>query len=76
MKDLYSVFYLVGGYSNFVCQAVVGRHTLEIANGKVAEINRMGYKAMAVKDGHLVGGYCSHTDFATKEEAKAYYYSV
>jgi hypothetical protein len=72
----FSVFYLVGGSANFVCKSVVGGFSFEDAQKEVAELQRMGYKSMAVKDGHVVGGYSSYSDFATAELAKEYYQSL
>lgn len=70
---LFSVFYLVGGSTNFVCQSLVGRFSFEDAQKEVANLNKMGYKAMAVKNGHIIGGYCSYSDFANTQLAKEYY---
>ena len=69
----YSVFYLVGGSVNFVCKSLVGKFTWDAAKSEVESLNRMGYKAMAVKDGHIVGGYQSFSDFDSPEAAKEYY---
>jgi hypothetical protein len=74
--DLFSVFYLVGGSSNFVCKSVVGKFSFEQANKEVASLEKMGYKAMAVKNGHVIGGYCSFSDFQTTEQAQEYYRSL
>jgi hypothetical protein len=71
--DLFLVFYLVGGSTNFVCKSLVGKFSFEDAQKEVAELQKMGYKAMAVKNGHVIGGYCSYTDFANTELAKEYY---
>lgn len=76
VMGFYSVFYLVGGSANFVCQSMIGKFSWEKAQEEVADIKKMGYKAMAVKDGHIIGGYCSYTDFSSKEEAAEYYHSV
>jgi hypothetical protein len=71
--ELFSVFYLVGGSSNFICKSVVGKFSYEQAQSEVAELKKMGYKAMAVKNGHIVGGYCSFTDFESQKLAVEYY---
>jgi len=76
MSHTYSVFYLIGGSSNFVCKSVTGRFTWEQSQVKVNELISMGYKSMAVRNGHIVGGYCSYTDFNTKEQSLAYYNSL
>lgn len=70
---MYKVFYLTGGSTNFVCQSVVGIMPYEKAQKEVAELQKMGYKAMSVKDGHIVGGYCSYSDFDTVDAAQKYY---
>ena len=72
-KREYTVFYLHGGNLNFVCHEVIGRMTLEEANAKVADIRRWYMPALAVKNGHQLGGFESHTDFETNEEKKAYF---
>jgi len=72
----YSVFYLVGGSSNFVCKALYSRYTWEQAQKEVQEIRTAGYTAMAVKNGHVLGGYCSYSDFETPEKATEYYRSL
>lgn len=73
---MYSVFYLVGGYSNFVCKSIVGKFSFDNAKKEVEELNKMGYKSMYVKDGHIVGGYCSHSDFEDPQQAKEYFVSL
>ena len=70
------MFYLVGGSSNFVPKSVTGRHSFEDAQKKVAELKQMGYKAMSVKNGHIIGGYCSYADFDNQDDAKKYYASL
>lgn len=74
--DSFSVFYLVGGSSNFVCKSVVGKFSFESSQKEVYELQKMGYKAMAVKNGHIVGGYCSFSDFESIELAVSYYKSI
>lgn len=74
--ESYSVFYLVGGSTNFVCRSVTGRHLWETALKEVNILQNMGYKAMSVKNGHIIGGYCSATDFDMIESAKEYYNSL
>jgi hypothetical protein len=74
--ELFSVFYLVGGSSNFVCQSLFGKFSFEQANKEVDSLKRMGYKAMAVKNGHVIGGYCSFTDFENTTIAKEYFFSI
>lgn len=76
VMDLFSVFYLVGGSSNFVCKSLFSKYSWEKAQEEVESLEKMGYKAMAVKNGHIIGGYCSHSDFTSKEEAKKYYESL
>lgn len=73
---LFSVFYLIGGSANFVCKSLVGKFSFEDAQKEVVQLQKMGYKAMAVKNGHVIGGYCSYTDFANTELAKEYYDSL
>jgi len=73
---MYSVFYLIGGSSNFVCRAMFGVYSFEVASGHVDDLIRQGYKAMSVKNGEVIGGYCSFTEFRTKEEAVLYYESL
>lgn len=72
----YSVFYLVGGSTNFICKSIKGIFTWDEAKKEVEELQRMGYKAMAVKDGNIVGGYCSYTDFDSTDQAKEYYSNI
>ena len=74
--ESFSVFYLVGGYANFVCNSVKGKFSWEEAKKKVASLENMGYKSMAVQNGHIVGGYLSHTDFESTEKAQEYYRSL
>jgi len=74
--DTYSVFYLVGGSANFVCKALYGKFPFNKATEEVESLKKSGYKAMAVKNGHLIGGYCSFSDFTTKEQAQEYYKSI
>lgn len=74
--DLFTVFYLVGGSSNFVCRSILGKFNWEDAKKEVAKIQKMGYKAMAIKNGHIIGGYCSYTDFESPQDAKNYYSSL
>jgi hypothetical protein len=74
--DFFSVFYLVGGSANFVCKSLVGKFSFEDAQKEVAQLEKMGYKSMAVKNGHVIGGYCSYTDFANTQLAKEYYVSL
>jgi hypothetical protein len=69
--NLFSVFYLVGGYGNFRCQPVIGKFSYENAQAQVREIERMGYKAIAVSNGKT--GFLSFSDFASAEEAKSYH---
>ena len=76
MSAIYSVFYLLGGSSNFVCKSVVGKFEFETAEMHVAELNKMGYKAMSVKNGHVIGGYCSFDEFETPTLAAEYYNSL
>ena len=73
MNAIFSVFYLVGGSSNFVCKSVVGKFDFANAEKQVADLNKMGYKAMSVKNGHVIGGYCSFNEFETQELATEYY---
>lgn len=72
-EAVYSVFYLIGGSSNFVNNKIQGRFTWDVAQNHVADLERMGYKAMAVKNGHIIGGYCSACEFETQHKAKEYY---
>lgn len=74
--QLFSVFYLSGGYANFVCKSVYGQFSFENAQNKVAELQKMGFKSIAVKDGHIVGGFLSFSDFQSESEAKEYYDSL
>jgi len=78
MPASFSVFYLVGGSSNFVCKSMNVRFaTRQEAENEVSDIKKMGYThAMAVKNGHIIGGYCSFSDFDSKEEAQKYYRSL
>ena len=71
--ETYTVFYLVGGSTNFVCHSLIGKHSWELATKEVNTLQTMGYKSMAVKNGHIIGGYCSYSDFDTIEKAKEYY---
>lgn len=73
---MYSVFYLVGGSSNFICKSIIGKFDFSNAEIQVAELRKMGYKAMSVKNGHAIGGYCSFNEFETKELALEYYNSL
>jgi hypothetical protein len=73
VTDLFSVFYLVGGHSNFVCKSLVGKFSFDNAKKEVSKLEKMGYKAMCVKNGHVIGGYCSYTDFDNPKLAKDYY---
>ncbi len=70
---MYKVFYLVGGNSNFVCKSIIGLFDFENAKKEVDALVKMGYKAMCVKNGHIVGGYNSYTDFESIDDAKMYY---
>lgn len=70
---MFTVFYLTGGSKNFVCKKVFGRFDWQQAKKEVESMQKMGYKAMAVKNGHIIGGYCSYADFDTPEEAEEYY---
>jgi len=70
---MYSVFYLTGGSKNFVSKKVFGEFDWEQAKKEVESLQNMGYKAMAVKNGHIIGGYCSYSDFDTPEESEDYY---
>lgn len=72
----YTVFYLVGGSSNFVCKKVFGRFDFDDAGKNVNDLKRMGYKSMSVKDGHIIGGYCSYNEFSSQEEASNYFNSI
>ena len=76
MNAIFSVFYLVGGSSNFVCKSVVGKFDFENAEKQVNDLNNMGYKAMSVKNGHIVGGYCSFSEFESHKLATEYYNSL
>ena len=76
VMQLFSVFYLSGGYANFVCKSVYGQFSFENAQKKVIELQKMGFKSMVVKDGHIVGGFLSFSDFQNEFEAKEYYYSI
>ena len=78
MPASFSVFYLVGGSSNFVCKSMNVRFaTRQEAENEVAAIKKMGYNhAMTVKNGHVIGGYCSFSDFDTPELALKYYQSL
>jgi hypothetical protein len=73
---MFKVFFLVGGSANFVCKSVKGIFSFENAQKEVDELVRMGYKAMAVKNGQVIGGYCSYSDFETAEKAMEYYSSL
>jgi hypothetical protein len=73
---MFKVFYLVGGFANFVCKSVNGIFSFENAQKEVSELERMGYKSMAVKNGHMIGGYCSFSDFEDASKAKEYYQSL
>jgi hypothetical protein len=74
--EMYSVFFLTGGSSNFVCKSLFSKYSFEDAQIKVEELRKMGYKSMAVKNGHVIGGYCSYSDFDSKEQALDYYNSL
>jgi hypothetical protein len=76
MSHYYCVFYLIGGSTNFVCNKIQGRFNDKQSQIEVAELERMGYKAMAVKSGDVVGGYSSFTDFDSTEDAVKYYRSL
>jgi hypothetical protein len=69
-------FFLVGGSANFVCKSVKGLFSFENSQEIVADLKKMGYKAMAVKNGHIVGGYCSSNEFENPDLAKEYYNSL
>jgi hypothetical protein len=73
---MFKVFFLVGGSANFVCKSVKGVFSFENGQKEVDELVRMGYKAMAVKNGHIVGGYCSFNEFENAEMAREYYNSL
>ena len=73
LSNSYSVFYLVGGSSNFVCKSIVGKFSWEKSTEEVESLKKLGYKAMSVKNGHIVGGYCSFTDFDDSLSRKSYY---
>jgi len=73
---MFKVFFLVGGSANFVCSSVKGLFSFESAQAEVLALKKMGYKAMAVKNGNVVGGYCSYNEFQTAEQATEYYRSV
>jgi len=75
-EAVYSVFYLTGGSSNFVSNKIQGRFTYEVAQTHLRDLQRAGYKAMAVKNGHVIGGYCSACEFDTQKEAQDYYNSL
>jgi hypothetical protein len=74
--ELFSVFYLVGGSTNFVCKSLVSKFSFEQAKKEVAELERMGYKSMSVKNGHIIGGYSSYNEFNNSLEAELYYKSL
>ena len=74
--NLFSVFYLVGGSTNFVCQSLYGVFSFENAQKEVTALEKAGYKAISVKDGKTVGGYCSYTDFDNENDALKYYLSL
>jgi len=73
---IYKVFWLVGGSANFRCKSLSPRYTWEQAKKEVNELQKAGYKAMAVKQGHIIGGYNDYSDFSTPEKAAEYYRSL
>lgn len=74
MNDMFSVFYLVGGSTNFICKSLFGKYSFVDAQKEVDQLKNSGYKSMCVKDGSF--GYHSYTDFETETLAKEYYNSL
>ena len=68
----FSVFYLVGGHANFVQRQALGKFNREDAAQKVAELQRMGYKAIASQG----EGLKSFNEFTSSEEARQYFQAM
>lgn len=71
---MYKVFYLAGGYSNFVCKSTFTSYaTKDEAKREVYELQQMGYIAMVQST--FKGGFESFDSpvFKTDDERKSYF---
>lgn len=73
---IYSVYYLVNGWSNFTCRSITGQFTFEQAEKEVENLKKQGFKSASVKNGKIIGGLCSSDDFETDEQRKNYWDSL
>lgn len=74
MKN-FTVYYLVGGYENFIARRLHNGYSEVEANEEVESLKKMGYPAMKVEaeKASYLGGMCSHTEFETVAARRKYW---
>lgn len=79
-KASFAVFYLTGGPTDFVSNAMFGNYPLEVAEKHVLRLRKAGHIAMYVNQSHInmidgvfIGGLCSHTDFEHPGQAQEHW---
>lgn len=71
----FTVYYIIGGYENFVARKLHNGYTESLANEMVADLNKMGYPAMKIEvsKASFIGGMCSYNEFETPTARRKYW---